>query len=332
MAKWQYTKGLHDLGNGAYAYLQPDGTWGYSNAGLIVDSGECLLVDTLFDLKLTAGMLAEMRAAVPASRHIDRLVNTHANGDHTFGNQLVEGAEIIASKACAAEMDELPPEHLVQLMNNWRAMGEAGAFMHEVMGSRFEFTKAIVHTPPTRTFDQQLSLKVGSKRVELLQVGPAHTRGDTVVHVPADRTVFTGDILFVRGHPVIWAGPIDNWIGALDRMLGWDIETVVPGHGAITDKSGIRGLKTYLEYIKHEARQRFDAGMSLDEATRDISLAPFADWTDPERICANLNALYREFAGDKTPPDVPAVFALMARYHNARKAGAGATPEHAHRH
>ena len=67
MAKWQYTNGLHELGNGCYAYLQPDGTWGYSNSGLIVDGAETLLVDTLMDLKRTRDMLDSMRAAVPAA-------------------------------------------------------------------------------------------------------------------------------------------------------------------------------------------------------------------------------------------------------------------------
>src|SRR3954447_25688517 len=104
MKNWKYTKGLHDLGNGHYAYLVPDGSWGFSNAGLVEDSGETLLVDTLFDLKLTGEMLDAMRAAVPAARAIGKLVNTHSNGDHTFGNQLVEQTEIIASRACAEEM------------------------------------------------------------------------------------------------------------------------------------------------------------------------------------------------------------------------------------
>src|SRR6188768_3918059 len=88
MAKWQYTKGLHDLGGGCHAYLQPDGSWGWSNAGLIVDGDQTLLVDTLFDLRSTAAMLKAMRDAVPATQRIQKLVNTHANGDHTFGNQL----------------------------------------------------------------------------------------------------------------------------------------------------------------------------------------------------------------------------------------------------
>ncbi len=64
MSRWTYTRGLHDLGNGCWAYLLPDGGWGWSNAGLIVDGEEALLVDTLFDLPLTAEMLAAMRRAV----------------------------------------------------------------------------------------------------------------------------------------------------------------------------------------------------------------------------------------------------------------------------
>ncbi len=84
MAKWQYTKGLHEVGNGLYAYLLPDGGWGWSNAGLIVDGEETVLVDTLFDLSLTGEMLKTMRDAVPAAGNISRLLNTHANADHVW--------------------------------------------------------------------------------------------------------------------------------------------------------------------------------------------------------------------------------------------------------
>src|ERR671923_1505669 len=100
-----YTRGLHDVGDGVWAYLQPDGGWGWSNAGLVADGGASLLVDTLFDLRLTADMLDTMRAAVPAASRIGTVVNTHANGDHCYGNALVADAEIVASSAAAEEMD-----------------------------------------------------------------------------------------------------------------------------------------------------------------------------------------------------------------------------------
>lgn len=259
MAKWQYSKGLHDLGNGCFAWLQPDGSWGFSNAGLVSDGDETLLVDTLFDLALTGEMLAGMRAAVPAAKSIGRLVNTHSNGDHTFGNQLVTGAEIIGSRACVEEMKERPAEELAALQRNWQQLGEAGAFLHEVMGSKFKWSD-VVNTPPTRVFDDELTIAVGDKQVLLKTVGPAHTRGDVLVHVPKDRTVFTGDILFVEGHPVLWAGPVDNWVVACDQILAWDVETVVPGHGPITDKRGVQAMKDYLLYIKQEGAPALRCG------------------------------------------------------------------------
>src|ERR1700710_857108 len=106
----RYAKGLQEVGDGFYAYLQPDGGWGWSNAGLVVDGERTLLIDTLFELRLTGEMLRTMRGAGPAAARIDTLVNTHANGDHCYGNQRVGDAVIVASQRTAEEMTELPPE------------------------------------------------------------------------------------------------------------------------------------------------------------------------------------------------------------------------------
>src|SRR5580692_10529227 len=111
-----YERGLTEVGEGIHAYLQPDGGWGWSNAGLVSDGEATLLIDTLFDLKLTEAMLTEMRRAVPAAARIDTLLNTHANGDHCYGNQLVSGARIVATERTAAEMLELPPSAMANLV------------------------------------------------------------------------------------------------------------------------------------------------------------------------------------------------------------------------
>src|SRR5450759_5058838 len=133
-----YTKGLHGLGNGCYAWLQPDGSWGLSNSGLVADQGETLLVDTLFDLPHTREMLDGYRAALPAASKIGTLVNTHSNGDHTFGNQLVAGARMIASRACAEEMAQRRPEERTQMMRRWQDYGAAGAAAHDLYGKLFD--------------------------------------------------------------------------------------------------------------------------------------------------------------------------------------------------
>lgn len=321
MSRWTYTRGLHDLGNGCWAYLLPDGGWGWSNAGLIVDGEEALLVDTLFDLPLTAEMLAAMRRAVPAAEAIGTLVNTHSNGDHTYGNQLVEGAEIVASQACRDEMERLPPEIFIDRIGRWREQGESGRLLHELMGRKFDFD-GIVNTLPTRTFDTGLTIHVGDRRVELIKVGPAHTRGDVLVHVPDDRTVFTGDIIFVGGHPIIWAGPVANWIAACDCILAWDVETVVPGHGPITDKSGVRELRDYLTTLHDAARARFDAGVSWDAAAEEIVADHFTHWIDRERVFINVNSLYREFSDESRPIGVMKVYEAMAGWYWSKGAGA----------
>lgn len=313
MSGTSFQRGLADLGNGLYAWLQPDGGWGWSNAGLVVDGDQALLVDTLFDEPLTAEMLRSMQSATGiAAGDIGTLVNTHANGDHTHGNALVPNAEILATTAAAREMAELPPEMVARLMSGAKAgqMGPAGDMLAEVFAP-FDLASARGRAP-TRTFDDLLDLRVGDKAVVLKKLGPAHTAGDLVVHVPGDRAVFTGDILFAQVTPIMWAGPLGNWLAACDWILGLDAETIVPGHGPLADAGDVRRMADYLRFVDREARRRYEAGMPALDAALDITLGEFRDWPDAERVAANVIALYREYGGDASPPDVVAVFAAMA--------------------
>lgn len=304
------TPGLHPVGHGAYAWLAPGGSWGWSNAGLIVDGEESLLVDTLFDLELTGEMLRKMRDAEPLAANIDTLVNTHANGDHCHGNELVTGAEIIASTASAEEMAELTPEAMAELMASASDLGPLGEYFLHCFG-RFRFDD-IRFTPPTKTFEGELDLRVGDKPVHLVEVGPAHTRGDVLVHSPEDGVVYTGDILFIDSTPVMWQGPVANWIEACNIIDDMEAELIVPGHGPITDKHGVAQVRHYLQYVRDQARARYDAGLSAFEAARDIELSEYSAWSDPERIAVNVDSLYREFAGEDTRTDLLELVARMA--------------------
>lgn len=343
MAPLTYTRGLHPLGNQVYAWLQPDGSWGWNNAGLIVDSGQALLVDTLWDLRLTREMLTAMADAAPEARKIGQVVNTHANGDHCWGNQLLTGAEIIASRKGAQEMQEFTPETMNKLMGvsrgvmklgkfgellgqGFSALGlklpagliQAAPFVQQIFGP-FHFEEVTL-TPPTKTFDGELTLMVGNKRVVLMEVGPAHTEGDVLVYLPDDKMIFSGDILFIEGHPVMWAGPVGNWIRACERIAALDVETIVPGHGPLTDKAGVLKHRDYLAFLEREARARHQSGMSVDDASLEIARlivsSPFQHWNDAERVAVNVDTLYREFEGrkERTPPVL--LFARMATLRN----------------
>ena len=309
-------KTLRQVGDGAYAYVQHDGSWGWSNSGLVMEGDQALVVDTLFDLRLTRELLDAYRRVLPAGAAITTLVNTHANGDHTFGNQLLDGAQIVASRATAAEMTEVPPALLAAMMRQAPQMGLLGEFLSRIFGP-FEF-EGIELTLPTATFDGELVLRVGAKQVRLVEVGPAHTRGDTIVVVPADRVVYTADILFAGGHPIIWEGPVENWLRALDLVVTLDVDAVVPGHGPVTDKRAVTALRDYFTYLDREARARFDAGMSSMDASLDIPLADFATWGEAERMAANVRTLYRRYSGGERA-SAPQVFGEMAEWDRRRK-------------
>ena len=108
-------------------------------------------------------------------------------------------------------------------------------------------------------------------RVDLVEVGPAHTEGDTIVHVPDAGVVFTGDICFIEGTPIVWAGPLDRWVAACDLIVDLDPVAVVPGHGPVTDTAGVVRVRDYLAWVDGEARERFDRGMTAAEAARDLA-------------------------------------------------------------
>jgi cyclase len=298
------------VGDGLYAYLQPDGGWGWSNAGLVVDGDSSLLIDTLFDLQLTEQMLAEMHRATPAAQRIDTLVNTHANGDHCFGNQLVRDARIVASERTAAEMPELPPAAMAALVRQAPEMGEVGEFFLRCFGAfRFDGIEPVL---PGETFSGELSLRVGSREVRLIEVGPAHTRGDTLALVPAERVLFTGDILFHGGHPIAWAGPVSNWIAACDRILAMDVEAIVPGHGPLADKQAVQELKAYFEYLLERAAACQREGMTPQQAARAISIDRWADWGDAERLVVNIATIYSELSPGQEPMNPLEAFQQMA--------------------
>jgi glyoxylase-like metal-dependent hydrolase (beta-lactamase superfamily II) len=304
-----YEQGLQEIGDGIHAYLQPDGGWGWSNAGLVSDGDATLLIDTLFDLKLTEAMLAEMRRAVPAATRIDTLVNTHANGDHCYGNQLLGGARIVASERTAAEMDELPPAAMAMLIERAPSMGTLGEFFLRCFGG-FDFS-GIEPMAPGETFSGELSLRVGGREVRLLEVGSAHTRGDTMAWLPAERVLFTGDILFNGAHPIAWAGPVSNWIAACELIESLAPAAIVPGHGPLASIDDVRELRAYFDYLYEQARLAHADGLTALQAARRISMDRWAQWGQAERLVVNVATIFGELTGEG-PPNALEAFQQMA--------------------
>ncbi len=312
MSVFDFKKGVVKLGERVWAYIQPDGAWGLSNAGLMVDQGKSLLIDTLYDVKLTKEMLVAMRKVAPEAETINYLINTHDNGDHWFGNEAAKAGEIIATKSCAEAMAGFTPETMAEIMKGASELGDVGAFFLNCFG-KFSYDN-ITAALPTRTFEGRLELEVGSKKIELIEVGPCHTAGDLIVHIPHAETVFVADIMFVGGHQIMWAGPVANFSKTIDLILDLGPRYIVPGHGPVTDRQGALEIKMYWEYYAHEAKIRYDRGMESFAAAKDIPLGPYAEYGDPEKIVLNINVLYKEFSGDSSPVNPTEQFAYMSKW------------------
>ena len=309
-----YAHGQVEVADRVWAYLQPDGSWGWSNAGLVGGDGASLLVDTLFDLRLTAHMLAAM-APYAAGRPITTVVNTHANGDHCHGNQLVDGARIITSAATAREMSELPPGRLAALQQ--ADLGaDANLFVAEAFGA-FDF-EGIDMPPPTETFTGSRQVEAGDRPVQLTEVGPAHTAGDVIAVVADSGVVFTGDILFIDSTPIIWAGPVANWLDACRRIRALRPTVIVPGHGPLTDLSGVAAVEGYLQWLWAEVEPRCRAGMPAIDAAWDVDLGPYRAWSDSERTVVNVDAMFSEMTG-ASRMDALTSLAEMGRYRSAHR-------------
>ena len=306
-----YAKGLHEVADGVWAYLQPDGGWGWSNAGLVTGDDESLLVDTLFDLRLTAEMLEAMRRTTPAAERIATVVNTHANGDHCYGNALVAGlGDHLLGPLRRGDGAAAAGHHG---RHDARRRPPSGRPASSWPGSSLRSPSRTCRSPCRPGHSRGSSTcGVGDRAVSLLEVGPAHTAGDVVVHLPDDGVVFTGDILFHGGHPIVWAGPVANWIAACDRIL----ELQPDGRRARARPPGDAGCRRGPEGVLRVPRPRGPAPLRRrdDAAWRPRGTSTSArtpGWGEPERLVANVHALYRDFGG-AAPADALTLMGEMA--------------------
>jgi cyclase len=253
---------------------------------------------------------------------VARVLNTHANGDHCWGNQLFPQAELIGHRLCAEHFTRENPAVMQSLRGAANSSDPAMAHLGKAL-SDWDFS-GIELTPPTTLIDERLDLELGPVRVQMLYVGPAHTSADVIAFLPDQRILFTGDVLFQQCTPIGWDGTYDKWISALDAIIALRPEIVVPGHGPLCGIDGPRDMKNYLRYVRSEARRFYDREIPALEAAKSIDLGPYAGWTEPERLIFNVERAYREFRGEAhdAPIDVGHMFRQVHELRQAMRARA----------
>lgn len=289
---------LHELADGVFAYTQATGAFCIANAGFVAGDGEGIAIDALFAPRMTRAFQKAVKKVSKAK--VRRLINTHHHVDHTLGNFLFPKATIIAQEQAREVIirNGFPKERLLA-MAPW--------FKKDLKGK-------IEVRPPDVTFKRRLTLHAGDRRLELTHVGPAHTIGDVIVHLPGEKILFAGDVCFFYVTPLAFEGNIAGWVRALQAIEDMDeVETVVPGHGPLGTKGQVREVRTYFEIITREAHRRFEGGMTEDVAARDIAVGEYVHWGEAERLLPNVYRLFAQFRGDPDGPiDVARAFAGMA--------------------
>ncbi|MBW5483581.1 MBL fold metallo-hydrolase [Streptomyces bambusae] len=277
---------------GVYAYVQPDGGWCLNNAGFVTDGGQTLLVDTAATERRAHAL---RDALVGTGAPLPRLVvNTHHHGDHTYGNGV------------------FTPEALVVGHDSARSEQLAAGHQLEMIWPGTDFGDIRI-TAPTLTYNDRMTLYIGATEVQVFHPGVAHTTGDSVVWLPQQRVVFTGDLVFAEGTPFVAMGSVAGSLRALELLRSLDAETVVPGHGPLTTPAAYAATERYLRYVDALAREGRAKGQTPLETARQADLGEFADWRESERLVANLHRAYAELEGlpAGAPLDIVAVLRDM---------------------
>lgn len=169
---------------------------------------------------------------------------------------------------------------------------------------------------PGRSFSGSLGLEVGGRRVEVSEVGPAHTEGDAIVWLADARIAYAGDIVFNGVTPIMWAGPVDNWLAALDRIEALKPDIVVGGHGPPCGVAVVRVLRDYWTWLREEvARAGAEKPGDLAERLLDspgFTDAPWGAWGYPERNLVNAARIAATLDGTSSPLSTPTRIKLIA--------------------
>ena len=292
---------LHEIADGVFAWVQPDGSWWINNAGAVSAGDGTIVVDTCATEARTRRFLAALAAAT-GDRPLRLAVNTHQHGDHTYGNSLLPDTTVIVGHERMREA--LLADPLIEgCPPIWEPVPDWGRVTRRV---------------PTVALRSDLTLYAGDRRVELRHPGePAHTPGDVVAWVPDARVLFAGDLVFHGITPLVFMGSLDGALRSLDWLAAFGADRVVPGHGPLVAGADLPAVLADHERYYRVVLAAAEAGtrdrLTPLQAAQRCDLGDMADWPDGERLVANLHRAYADRAG--VALDVGQTFADVLAYH-----------------
>lgn len=252
--------GVHLLGPGVWARAIPAGAQTGTNQGWIEFHSFVMIVDTdVFDTEMT---LLEA-VSETTDKPIRYVIDTHFHGDHSHGNGRFTalGAEVVAADAARESFDRAERD------------------FQRAKENRKTAYDGIDFVAPMIWFAREMIIEDDGQRVELLYLGPAHTDGDTLVWLPGQGVLFSGDVVAKDHLTFLGDGNIESWIEVLAQLEQLPVRVLVPGHGPLGDMETIRKQRSFLTDLRDAVFAQVDAGVSdAEEIAHRIKLPAHPLW------------------------------------------------------
>ena len=261
-----------------------------SNNVVIVNDDDVMLVDTGTSPANARAFVADVKML--SNKPVRYVVNTHWHYDHTDGNSIFgPEVQIIAHdyvRTAITTFDVLNREPYKTSQGTAVAQvedlkkqvaAEKDATRKPALNKQLADAenilvqlKEIKPTPPNVTYSSKIVLHRGQREIDLMFLGRGHTGGDTVVYLPKEKIVATGDLMESR--PAYMGDAFfDEWVTTLDALKKLDFDVDLPGHGVpFTNKSLITAYQSYLQDLTAQAAKLKGQGVSADDAARRIDL------------------------------------------------------------
>jgi cyclase len=282
-----------EVTEGIYAFIRPDEG---ANATLLRTGQRKVVVDTTSSAADMRGLLSAVDAC---PTDVGLVINTHQHSDHTWGNQLFD-CPILAHRLCREAM-------AANLKDAWRLdrirasiaeRSETDPRWAEEMRQKIA---GLEITLPSEVFDQERDIDVGGLHVHVEHVG-GHSPGSSVVWLPGQRVLLSGDLLFVGRYPFIGDADIPALIEALRRIRAFEAQAIVPGHGPMCDNGAIQGMLYYIQGTWERTIDHIAQGHTVDEAAADQGYPRYAEGAAERYHENNIRVVYAQLMGGDACP------------------------------
>jgi cyclase len=278
------TQGFVQVVKGVYAYIGGNGS---TNFGLVLTKDKPVIVDN--DIRVRRPFLAGMRALTRKTPGI--VLNTHHNFDHTSDNGYYHERGAV-SFGCELAAEEMVREE------------KAGIWVKQMVGRGPKVDHLVGKLPvalPMVTFDEMITIRSGGRTFQMIYIDHCHTLGDTVVWMPEERVLFSGDLLTHRTLPVNRLGNFANWIAALDILDMFPVRRIVPGHGPLppAGKGIIKENRDFLVGLRDRTRAALRKAKTPDKAAKLVEMPEYRQWFRYGNLGANALKMAQELKGKK---------------------------------